>query len=204
MNDKISVSQTQAGQPVVSFSGRQLCSFVNPEDEARMWVQHYSDMIEGKNLIVVLGLGSGYHVQALREETAASLLVIEKSPELIALFKKNFNPILNEDLHFLELSDDLSKLKSIVGGFKSSYATLTFAPAVYAFHGEYKTIYAYLNGRNLEHLNFQFSLRGVDHYFCPTNLSESSPVEAFRNLAKDQNLSVKWRHLFRMMGEIIR
>lgn len=201
MSEEIKICYIPGGHPVASCSGRQMSSFVNPHKEAVEWVKHYEKSLLGRDCAVILGLGSGYHIGTLAEIFSGRMIVVEKFPKLVDHFRKTF-PHLKSRIEFtlLESIDE----KKLLSCKLTSYAVLTFAPAIYFSRAEYQKVFNLLAGRSAESLNNQFKLRGVDHYFCPSTLSFDSPSESYRQLAKDQALPLRWKNLFRMMGELIK
>jgi 6-hydroxymethylpterin diphosphokinase MptE-like len=63
------------------FNGRALCSAVDPAGEAEAWAA--SQELGDADLLVVLGLGLGHHIEALRRRTDVRIVALEPSAEVI-------------------------------------------------------------------------------------------------------------------------
>lgn len=201
MSEEIEIKETPSGHPVVACEGRQMSSFIDPHKEAEEWVDHYSQLLLNRKVAVVLGIGSGYHIEALSRRFSGTIIVIEKINVLIEHFKKAF-PELGDRVILVRLSEARERIMK--DGLRTPYGVMTFAPAVYLFKSEYQTIFDALVGRTPQDINHQFKLRGVEHYFCPDTLNLESPAESFRHFAREQSLPSRWRNIFRMIGEIVK
>lgn len=201
MTQEVILQKTEKGLPVVSVNGRQTCSFVDPEKEADDWVKHYAEVIRGRTHVVVLGLGSGYHVEELLKATTASVFIVENNDRIIENFKRNFASAQTRIQIFRTSLDSLSRLAQVLEG---SFVTLPFAPAVIFDRERYQSVYEWLCGRTTAHLAAQFELRGVDHFFCSDELDFQSPAQTYRQIAEQESLPARWRTLFKMMGELIK
>jgi len=199
--NQIVVEKTSLGDPVLSVNGRQTCSFVDPIKEAEAWLDHYRDLIVGRRALVVLGLGSGHHVARLIAKHPQTIFVVEHREEIVGHFLSHFPRCVSRVQFF---STEAAALKRMVCCLETPFSVLTFAPAVMNAHQEYQKIYQWLSGRDPESLRSQFQLRGVDHFFCPKEVAESTPAQSYRLLARQEALPSKWRNLFKIMGEWIK
>lgn len=201
MHEQIRIEKTPSGHPVVTCEGRQMSSFIDPHKEAIEWVDHYSSLLANRKAIIVLGVGSGYHIEALRSRFSGHVIVIEKLKPLVEHFQRTFKE-LNERVTVMSLSEALKRISE--EGLPAPYAVVAFAPAIYLFKMEYQSVFDHLVGRTPEGLSHQFKLRGVGHYFCPDTLDLESPAESFRHFAREQALPLRWRNIFRAIGEVIK
>lgn len=203
MMNKVEFHLTEMGKSVASLSGRQLSSFVDPCKEAHNWVDHYKHLISGKDVIFVLGLGSGYHVDELLRGTKSKIVVVEQLPDLISHFEKNFNSETKR-IQFISLDESSNEFKKILCDKGVRYSTLTFAPAILHEQKRYARIYEDLSGRSSRGVQTHFMLRGVDQFFSPEGIDFQSPGKAYRSLAQDQALSSRWQNVFKMMSELVK
>lgn len=74
-----SVLESPGGLPVPCFSGRPLHSPVDPLGEARRWARDVAERAErgGAGAVVVVGLGFGYHLEALARIFAGEIALVE-------------------------------------------------------------------------------------------------------------------------------
>jgi hypothetical protein len=83
----ISFSENTAGYLIPFEDGKALCDFNSPTEEAEAWVAKQDFSIS--NEIVVLGLGGGFHVQALKEaHPYLKIHLIECRDQLLPIYKK--------------------------------------------------------------------------------------------------------------------
>ena len=75
----ISIEATRSGHSVLRKNGRLLGSSIDPMREAVQW----TEKVSAKNQVVVLGLGTGYHVVELMKRPGAKVLTIEADPEVV-------------------------------------------------------------------------------------------------------------------------
>jgi hypothetical protein len=79
----ISVELARGGQPVLKKGGRWLASSFDPVKEAVAWAKQAVQALGPNESILVLGLGSGYHVAELSKILSRDrYLVIESDPEI--------------------------------------------------------------------------------------------------------------------------
>lgn len=83
----ITFSENTEGYLIPFEDGKSLCDFNNPVSEAEAWVAQQDLSIS--NEIVVLGLGGGFHVQALKEaHPYLKIHLIECRDQLLPIYKK--------------------------------------------------------------------------------------------------------------------
>jgi len=82
----ISFSENSEGYLIPFEDGKPLCDFNNPVAEAEAWVAQQDFSIS--NEVVILGLGGGFHVQALKEaHPYLKIHLIECRDQLLPIFK---------------------------------------------------------------------------------------------------------------------
>lgn len=83
----ITFSENTEGYLIPFEDGKALCDFNNPTAEAEAWAAKQDVTIS--NEIVVLGLGGGFHVQALKEaHPYLKIHLIECRDQLLPIYKK--------------------------------------------------------------------------------------------------------------------
>jgi spore maturation protein CgeB len=73
------VTATAAGQPMLTIEGVPLQHLVDPVAEAVRWARSAVERLEvvAATRVVIVGLGLGYHVEALAERFAGAIVVVE-------------------------------------------------------------------------------------------------------------------------------
>ncbi|MGZ6448327.1 MAG: hypothetical protein ACXWRA_09860 [Pseudobdellovibrionaceae bacterium] len=83
----ISFSENPEGYLIPFEEGKALCDYTHPLEEAEKWVAGQDLTIS--NEIVLLGLGAGFHLKALREARSyLKIHVIECRDQLLPIYKK--------------------------------------------------------------------------------------------------------------------
>lgn len=191
--------QSKTGSRVARYGGRQLSSFIDPEREALVWVDHYAQNFKRKKAVVVLGLACGHHIRTLKNVFKGKIYVVELIEELRTKWvEENQDP----DIHV----SGVEEFKKIVveGTLILPLGVLTFAPALVTDLSVYKDLYDTLSGRSVNALHKQFELRGQSHFFIPSNLNFNDPRESYRKLAQSEGLEHRWRSLFQLLGEVVK
>jgi hypothetical protein len=90
----ISFSENSEGYLIPFEDAKALCDFTNPIEEAKKWVAAQDLTIS--NEIVLLGLGAGFHLQALKEaHPYLKIHVIESRAQLLPIYKKQIQSQLD-------------------------------------------------------------------------------------------------------------
>ena len=79
--EKIQLRPCRSGATGMRFLNVPLCSEVDPLREAELWASRIQ--LEDLDRLVILGLGMGYHLEALRRRTDLPIHVVEPSPSVI-------------------------------------------------------------------------------------------------------------------------
>jgi len=83
----ITFTENAEGYLIPLEDGKHLCNFQNPREEAETWASQQDVTIS--NEIVILGLGGGFHVQALKEaHPYLKIHLIECRDQLLPIYKK--------------------------------------------------------------------------------------------------------------------
>lgn len=89
----LELKESRNGKLVPVLNGIYLHSIYNPEKEAQAFASNYIQSIKEKSRILVLGLGFGYHVNAIAELASAThkeyeITVYEPNEEIIKAFEE--------------------------------------------------------------------------------------------------------------------
>lgn len=76
--------QSATNEPVFRLNGKLLSSKMDPRKEAAQWLEQNQLFARLSKTIVVIGVGSGYHLIALREKyPAAQIIAVSSSTQLL-------------------------------------------------------------------------------------------------------------------------
>ena len=118
--------ESKSGGPVPCFvqgEGRKLFihSRIDPQREAERFIQEID--ISGRDLVVMLGFGFGYHVEELLKKAGKEInvLAVEKNPLILrkAMESRNFSGLLSRENFLLAVDPDEDELTALMRG-KSS------------------------------------------------------------------------------------
>lgn len=197
---EIAFSTSKTGSQVASLFGKQLSSFINPEQEAANWCQHYKEVFKRKKSVVVLGLACGHHVKALYENYLGPIYVVETISALREAWTSQ--ALQYPRVHVLSLSE--FEMEIAKGELLLPIGVLTYAPAIAHDANTYRSLFNLFSGRDAESLENQFKLRGQDHFFLPKELNFQDPKESFKKLALAEGINFRWKTLFQLLGEIVK
>lgn len=84
----IEVVQSKAGRPIPVVNGKLLHSRYDPESEAARWVSEKLAKKPTARIVLVLGLGFGYHIRALRDlmPPGSQIVVFEPVSEIVSAY----------------------------------------------------------------------------------------------------------------------
>ncbi len=87
------IEQSRNGHEVLYIDGKATASTIDPLKEATAWIgSTYSLAAAGiDETLVVIGAGSGYHIDALRECTNKKIIVIDTCPASIEFVKRRLS-----------------------------------------------------------------------------------------------------------------
>jgi len=151
---------TSSGKTVLLYEGRRVCS-LEPEREATSWVQRNSLRLRGVQNVIVLGVGCGYHLVALRKYLPeATILAIETKSDFLE-FTRGESSLDLSDVMFLHArgATDLRKNCVLRDLLKDNYTVLKFVPAQIGDEVLYREMEDLLLARNIEGLRYVLSLR---------------------------------------------
>jgi hypothetical protein len=104
---ELEIVQSKSGHPVPKYKDILIHSQFDPEKEAMIFLSAYESIISSQSILIVMGYGFGYHVEALAKmikDKEKYIFVIEPD---ISLFKKS--------LMFRDISSFIDDVTFIVG-----------------------------------------------------------------------------------------
>lgn len=146
---------------IFSCGGRHLCSTVDPTREADQWVQAQAGLIGGCQSVIVLGLGCGYHVRALKRLNEFRVHVLETSEEVIhAAFKIHPLDLFPGDVLPLPDLESLFENEEIKDASRESFAVVLHEPSLALNPTLYHQTRDFLLGRHPKGVRWLFVNRG--------------------------------------------
>lgn len=190
---------------LISFEeGQALASLRDPRGEALKWV--YSLGQFPSNHVVVVGLGSGFHISALADlDPSVQITVVDSREALMPVFRAQFpelegrvNILIAENVQDLMKSDlyaDVVRDRAYVISFRECWGNQVDL---------YSQFFAHLTGRTVESVRFHFQEFGINMkalYFQNNNLlsiNDVLPVVEASVMPEQQ------KQMFRALGELVK
>jgi hypothetical protein len=128
-------------------------STVNPEKEAKIFVNVEWDRIKDAQSLVVFGLGGGFHISELLSRKEFQISVIEANGSLVKAMIEKWPELLNRidvfaDFPPFQLAAELQQS----GAFSQTYALLKHPASIRLYPLFYKALLQFLNERTLSRL----------------------------------------------------
>lgn len=110
----LEIALSKSGEEVLLVDGKATASLVDPVKEAQNWIDSVRQLLfKGKERVVVLGIGSGFHLQVLREAVPETPIVaIDTCERSIQFCSKKH--IKNAQFVFVSQDDLKSGAQSVV------------------------------------------------------------------------------------------
>ena len=142
--------KSKSGHSVPTLNGINLCSIVNPVQEAQKWAESNRSMIQDFEYIFVLGAAGGFHIEAIQKiNPKAIVTVIEKEEKTEKKFEFSFNHLVS--VLTSPTIEDIKNYEAFLSIFEqSSYCVLVHEPSVNQHKKYYQMIREFILGRSKE------------------------------------------------------
>ena len=205
----IVVETSRSGAPILKVDGRALASAVDPLREAASWAKSVEATLAPGTAAIVLGVGCGYHVAALKVLCPRSQVIAIESSAEVAAKALEFNPSLKPGDVIVE--NDRMKLtehanvRDAIGG--------VFVPVTHGATAQIRPEWtsqmsALLMAR--DKLSFLLQLRMRPDLFAlldPKKIetlgSEPISIKTLQKLFNDTSASSHERRLWRVLEELV-
>ncbi|HEX7675402.1 MAG TPA: hypothetical protein VF412_14600 [Bdellovibrio sp.] len=200
----ISFSENHESSLISFEEGQALASLRDPRGEALKWV--YSLGAFPSNHIVVIGLGSGFHISALADlDPGVTITVVDSREALIPVFRSQFpeldgrvNILIAENVQDLVRSDlysDVVRDRAYVLSFRECWGNQVSL---------YSEFFAHLTGRSAESVKYHFEEFGINMkalYFQNNNLLSIKDVLP---VVEASVMPENKKQIFRALGELVK
>lgn len=140
---------------IFTVDGRHLCSTVDPSKEAEQWDQHHASRTAACKAIIVLGIGCGYHLRALKKKSRSIRVIGVESSKPVQAAALQVHPL---DLHSDEFVDSADH-QIVREATREPYAVLVHEATAFGDPTLYQTR-NFLLGRTPSGLRWLFQNRG--------------------------------------------
>lgn len=153
--------RTKKNQPALKWKGRWLSSSVDVIAEASAWLRQQGLRMQEASPIIVLGVGSGYHLVAIAEAyPGRQIISVDFSQEIIDSAKsKHGLALANVKFVCAHSIEDLQNSIILQQALCGSYSLLLYAPGTVPNPQFYSEMQMFLSGRSESGLRFLLSMR---------------------------------------------
>ena len=104
--------RTKDNRFTMLLHGRYVHSLYTCGREAARLVEHILPLERENTLVIFLGAGLGYHIDALEKEGFKNLIIIERNREIFSVFDKIYSP--GDNSYVISPDDEPSRLDTII------------------------------------------------------------------------------------------
>lgn len=208
----------RTGAEVLRVANLATASLVNPEREASQWVSLQSvrlAAVRADEPVVVLGVGSGFHLACLRNQMkerglAGRLIALDSCLESIAFAEARV-----QEVEFIRVDleagvENFAGRADISSWLAQSHTFLKHKPTVTRSGADLRTVESWILGRTPEAFSAQLKLRpqiaAALNATRATKIAEC-PLISIRDLSKIWDISSELksdRRMFRVLEELVR
>ncbi|MGZ3769185.1 MAG: hypothetical protein ACXVCP_11470 [Bdellovibrio sp.] len=198
---KISFSENHESLLIAFEEGKPLASSGNPQAEALKWAYSLGSM--PTDHVIVVGLGSGFHIEALADlDPHLKITVVESRESLVPVFKAQFSDIA-ERVNIVVVNDEN-------GLFHSDFYREQINDRAYVLSFQqcwglqarfFSKVFAHLTGRSVESIQYHFEEFGIDMKVRSKNIlsiDEIYPEVEASAMAENK------KQIFRVLNELVK
>ncbi len=153
----IEISTSRSGHPILKIGDRYTASSFDPVSEGKTWAANVAALVGDSEAVVILGMGSGYHVSALSESISNRIIVLDPDPEVIDL-ALGWHPSIKAEWVFSESNQlALTQIPSIQDVLTGMYLIAHHGPSCQIRPDWSREMSSFLIGR--DKLSFMLQLR---------------------------------------------
>jgi hypothetical protein len=200
----ISFFENQDALFISCEQGGPLCSANKPREQGLKWAYSLGEM--PTDHVVIVGLGSGYHVAALADlDPKIRITVVDSRESLLPVFESQFADLkYRVEVLFIEKAGDI--LKSEV--FKEIMLTQSFVVSFQECWGLqsvlYTEVFAHLTGRSPISLSYHMQSFGFDIKAKGNNSKTIMTIKDALPLIESATIPDQDKQAFRILGELIK
>jgi hypothetical protein len=205
----ITIENSRTGLPVLKKDDRFLASSVDPLREAQTWAAKVLAGVDLQESIIVLGLGSGYHVSALKEFSPRSeVIVIENDPEVIQQVLSILPQLRALTVICIPDWTKLNENRVFCDAVGGLYRVAPYAPSCQIEKSYFRAVTALLLGRDklafLYLVKARPELLGLLHPASLTEIQdENISIKTLQKLFSPTSLASRERRVWRVLEELI-
>ncbi len=190
---------------LISFeAGEALASLRDPRAEGLKWV--YSLGAIPTSHVVVVGLGSGFHVAALADiDPELQITVVDSRESLIPVFRSQFPELADRvNIVVVQEDQDIFKADFYQEVLNQRSYVLSFRECWGQQSSFFAQVFAHLTGRTLESVKYHFEEFGINIkalYLQPNKLLS---IKDLIPVVEASVMSEEKKQIFRILGELVK
>jgi hypothetical protein len=205
----IEISVARTGASVLKRDGRFLASAFDPIQEAAKWAEQVHKEVATDAAVIVVGVGSGYHVAALKSlRPKCEILALDNSPEVVSQALKICPALLPNDVlvepDWLKLPNH-ARFCDVACGV---YGVANHGPSLQIDPAYFTAVDRLLRGR--DKLSFLVLLKARPELLAsldPQEISaigeEAVSIKTIRRLFSPAGSASRERRLWRVLEELV-
>ncbi|MNL26986.1 hypothetical protein D3C87_1485500 [compost metagenome] len=200
----ITFSENHESNLIAFEEGQALASLQDPHAEALRWV--YSLGVLPSKHIVVVGLGSGFHVAAMADvDPEVRITVIESRESLIQVFKSQFADVADRvDIVVAQSAHELQNTDAFEEVLNNRSYVVSFRECWGGQETLFTEFFAHLTGRSLESVRYHLAEIGINMkalYLDPRVLHSMTDVLP---IVEASQVDESKKQIFRALGELVK
>jgi hypothetical protein len=190
---------------LISFEeGQALASVNDPHAEGLRWAYGLG-ALPSKHVVIV-GLGSGFHVAALAEiDPQLKIYVIDSRETLVPIFRSQFADIADRVEVIIASSEkDLRNSDAFEEIVHNRAYVLSFQECWGERKENFSTLFAHLTGRSVESLRFHFEELGMNVKALHFDHNRLLSIKDISGFVESSNLNDSKKQIFRTLNELVK
>lgn len=200
----ITFSENHESSLVAFEEGKPLASLSNPRGEALKWA--YSLGAIPTSHVIVVGLGSGFHIAALAElDPGLKITVVESRESLVSVFTSQFSEIMDRvevviiqdegALFSADVFQEQKSQRSYVLSFKECWANQTVF---------FSKVFAHLTGRSVDSIRYHFEEFGINMKALYFQSNQLLSINDIVPVVEASVMPENKKQIFRVLNELVK
>lgn len=200
----ITFSENHESALIPFEAGQSLASLRDPRGEGLKWV--YSLGVIPTAHVVVVGLGSGFHIAALADiDPHLKITVVESRESLLSVFRSQFPELEDrvevvivqegQDIFKTELFQEVIAQRSYVLSFRECWGQQV---------NFFSELFAHLTGRTLDSVKYHFEEFGINIKALYIQQNNLLSIKDVLPVVEASVMPENKKQIFRVLGELVK
>lgn len=200
----VTFSENHEGSLISFEAGQALVSLRDPQGQGLKWA--YSLGAMPTSHVIVVGLGSGFHVAALADvDPNLKITVIENRESLLRVFWSQFPELENRvEILTLQKAQDIFKTDLFTEILNQAPYVLSFIESWGEQSDFFTEVFAHLSGRSLESIKYHFQEFGINIKAAFLKNKELMSLKDVFPAIESSNVVESKKEIFRVLNELVK